>query len=412
MERSYTLPDRGVATAAERLSGDGAMRHFAALVMADPDLAARLAPIEDRAAFIEEAIRSAKSLGIALSEASLVDATQPDVLGLTRYSKPLTTGPALPPRDWLPTGVATESGSITVDWARFGPAPLRASFFEDEIRRALHLPFNRAFRYRTGLGDLIAQAATMESLVPDGFIFHMSRCGSTLAARMLAALSDSIVISEASPIDAVVQCGRNQPDEYAVRALRAMISALGRKRSGHERRYIVKLDCWHTLALPLFRRAFPAVPWVFLYRDPVEVLVSQMRQRGMQTVPQFMSPRFYGIAAEESMTEEDYCARVLGAVCRAVLDHPPGSGGLILNYRELPDAVGTAMLTHFGIHCGNEELNSMRLVALRDAKSPSLPFAGDCAAKQRAATANIRRAADRHLGEIYRRLESLAGSPG
>jgi hypothetical protein len=399
------LPDSPAV--AERSDCSGAVRRFAALVMADLDLAARLAPIEERAAFIREAIRSAKSLGIVLSEASLLDATQPDVLGLARYSEPLTAGSVLPPRDWLPAAVASESGAIIVDWARFGPEPLRASFYEDEIRRALRLPFNRAFRYRTGLRDLIAQAETMESLVPNGFIFHMSRCGSTLATRMLAALSDSIVISEAAPLDAVVQCCRYLTDEYAVRALRAMISALGRKRSGRERRYVVKLDCWHTLALPLFRRAFPDVPWVFLYRDPVEVLVSQMRQRGMQTVPQFMPPSFYGIAAEESMTEEDYCARVLSIVCRAVLDHDHGSDGLILNYRQLPDAVGTAMLRHFGIFCSDEELRSMRLAAQHDAKSPRLPFAGDTEAKQSSATANIRRAADRHLGEIYRRLEAL-----
>ncbi len=100
-----------------------------------------------------------------------------------------------------------------------------------------------------------------------------------------------------------------------------MVAAFGRKRSGRERHYVVKLDCWHTLALPLFRRAFPDVPWVFLYRDPVEVLVSQMRQRGMQMVPQYLPPGFYGIADTDATMDEDYCARVLGVICRAALDH-------------------------------------------------------------------------------------------
>jgi hypothetical protein len=380
--------------------------------MADEALAASLAAVEDATAFIEQANRCAQAHDIVLAEASLLSAARPDVLGLARWSQPPLVGSSLPPRHWLPIAVAPASGTIAVDWARFGAEPLRASFYEEEIRRALGLPFNRVFRYRTSLHDLIAHAETAESLAPSGFIFHMSRCGSTLAAQMLAALSDSIVISEAAPIDAIVQLSRGLSDEDAVQALRAMIAAFGRKRGGKERRYVIKLDGWHTLALPLFRRAFPDVPWVFLYRDPVQVLVSQMRQRGMQMVPQFLPPSLFGIAANEATMDEDYCARVLAAVCRAVLDHYQMGGGLVLNYRQLPDAVCTAMLPHFGISCGVEERQRMRQAAQQDAKSPSLPFAGDTDAKQRAATDKIRRAAARHLGEIYDRLEALlATSP-
>jgi hypothetical protein len=384
------------------------MKTLAALLMADDALAATLAAIKDDDVFILEAGRSARTRAVAPPETGLLDATRTNPLGLARWSDvPPLSGSALPPQHWLPIAVAADSGEVAVDWARFGPAPLRAPFYEEEIRRALRLPFNRAFRYRTGLHDLVAQAETMDSLAPDGFIFHMSRCGSTLAAQMLAALPDSIVISEAAPIDAVVQLARGWPAEDGARALRAAIFAFGRRRSGHERRYFIKLDCWHTLALPLFRRAFPEVPWVFLFRDPVEVLVSQMRERGMLTVPQFLPPSFYGINIE-SVPNEDYCARVLAVICSAVIDHNP-RGTLILNYRALPGAVGAAILPHFGISCGEEERERMRQAAQQDAKSPSLPFASDTAAKQQAATAAIRRAAADHLDEIYARLENLAG---
>ena len=408
MEPSCTLPDpSGVAG---RPSDGGALQGFAALVLADAALAARLAAIDDGAAFIAEAIGSAQAHGIALTEVDLRPAAQQDVLGLSRWSDARLGGSALPPRDWLPVAVASAAGAIAIDWARFGAEPLREPFYEEALRRVLRLPFNRAFRYRTGLQDIVAQADVMESVAPAGFIFHMSRCGSTLVAQMLAALPDSVVISEAPPLDAVVQLGRNLAPDDAVRALRAMVAAFGRKRSGRERRYVVKLDCWHTLALPLFRRAFPELPWVFLYRDPVEVLVSQMRQRGMQMVPQYLPPRFYGIADADATMDEDYCARVLGVICRAVLDHHALGGGLVVNYRELPGAVTTAILPHFGIACGDDERQAMRRTAERDAKSPSLPFAGDTQIKQRAATAKIHDAAARHLHEIYARLEALSSA--
>lgn len=386
-----------------------ALHDFATLVMADAVLAARLAAIEDGAGFIAEAIRSAAARGIALSAETLGATARPDVLGVARWTPPAFTGSAPPPREWLPVAVTAESGTISIDWAWFGDAPLRAAFYEHDIRRALRRPFNRAFRYRIGLPDLIAQAATPETLAPGGFIFHMSRCGSTLLAQMLAALDDSIVVSEAAPIDAVLQLGCSLPEDDAVRALRAIVAAFGRKRCGRERRYFIKLDCWHTLALPLFRRAFPAVPWMFLYRDPVEVLVSQMRERGSQMVPQFFPPDFFGIAAADSAASEDYCARVLGAICRAVLDHRHAGGGLVLNYRDLPEAAWTKGLRHFGVACSGAEQDAMRRSAAYNAKSPGMPFAADTEAKQRAATANIRNAALRHLAEVYERLEALAG---
>jgi len=396
-----------------RSFSDDALKIFAALVMADEALAARLAAVEDTDAFVAHATRSAQSHDIVLSEASLRNTAQADPLGLARWADVPLAGSSLPPRHWLPIGVAAAAGATYVDWAWLGPEPLAGPFYETAVRRAWARPFNRMFRYRTGLQDLIAQAETADSLEPSGFIFHMSRCGSTLAAQMLAALSDCVVISEAAPIDAVVQLGRAVAPEDAVRALRAMISAFGRKRAGHERRYVIKLDCWHTLALPLFRHAFPDVPWVFLYRDPVEVLVSQMRQRGTQMVPQYMPPSFFGLDPAGYLMDEDYCARVLGVICRAVIDHHGIGGqdfgnGLILNYRKLPDAVCSAILPHFGMACGEEERQRMRQIAQRDAKSPTLSFASDTDSKQRDATDKIRRAADRHLGEIYNRLEALS----
>ena len=388
------------------------MKDIAALIMADEASAESLAPVEDPAAFIAAVQRNARTRDLAAPEGSLFDAARPGLLSLARWSgtAPLA-GSAPPPRHWLPIAVAAEAGVVAVDWARFGPEPLRGPVYEADIRRVSRLPFNRAIHYRTALHDLATQAEAMDALAPSGFIFHMSRCGSTLVAQMLAALPDSIAISEAPPLDAVVQLGRHFAEDDAVRALRAIVAAFGRKRAGRERRYVVKLDCWHTLALPLFRRAFPDVPWLFLYRDPVEVLVSQMRQRGMQTVPEYLPPAFYGIDAAESTTQEEYCARVLAAVCRAALNHRGLGGALFLDYRLLPEAVFSAVLPHFGISCSDAEKELMRQTARRDAKSPSLPFVGNAEAKRQAATERLVHAADSHLGEIYERLETLAAAP-
>jgi hypothetical protein len=267
------------------------------------------------------------------------------------------------------------------------------------------------FRYVTPIEKLAAWLNARPHLQPDGFIFHMSRCGSTLVSQMLAALPSNLVVSEASPIDTVVQASHWWPDLDEQRHaawLNAIVGALGQRRGGDERRYFIKLDSWHTLALPLFRRAFPAVPWVFLYRDPVEVLASQVSQPGSQMLPRGIGPDLHGIERSYGPgAAEDYYARVLAKVCEPVLRHYGRGGGLLVNYRELPQALFTAILPHFGVACDQADRAAMTAATRYDAKTPGVTFAPDSEAKQRGASAAIRAAAERWLRDPYGRLEAL-----
>jgi len=316
-----------------------------------------------------------------------------------------TTG--WPPPTWLPVGLADRA----VAWADMGTAPLREPFFADSVQRRRHAQDGRAAAHRMTLDEFLAGAAHAESLTPDGFIFHMSRCGSTLVAQMLAAVSRHIVISEAPPLDAIVQLHRSipaLPGDRHVALLRAMVAALGRRRNGDEKHFVIKLDCWHSLALPLFQRAFPSVPWVFVYRDPVDVLVSHLRQPGTQMVSAIVPAALYGLDDADARPGADYYARVLNRICAAALAHH-GDGGLIVNYRDLPGAVASRILPHFGMTCSPGELALMTEAAHYNAKSPSVAFAGDHAAKQREATPQLRALAETHLGDTCRQLDRLAG---
>lgn len=394
-----------------------ALGRFRALVMADEALADSLSQEVDPDRFVDQVLRSASAHGMALAAETVRAQTRPDPLGLARWASAPMSGAKWPPRPWLPIHVAPLNGHLYVDWAHFGAKSLTEPFFEDSIRRALGRPFNRMFRYRMSFGDFVEHAASAQSLAPSGFIFHMSRCGSTLVAQMLAALPHNVVISEAAPIDTVVQLRQAWPDlppDRHAEHLTAMIAAFGRRRSGDERDYFIKLDSWHTLALPLFRRAFPSVPWVFLYRDPVEILVSQMRQRGTQMVSEIISPSLYGIDDAEGMRGEEYCARVLNKICSAVVDNTGKGGGLLVNYRELPEALWTKILPHFGVACSESERAIMSRAARHDAKAPSFEFADDSEAKQQEASELIRTLAERHLGDVYHHLEDLraGGKPG
>lgn len=382
---------------------------FRAAVMADPDAQQMLAEQRDPNAFEAMAVDWANARGIPLAHAEIVNATRPDPLGIHRFAPAPQSGTLWPPRQWLPERAAIEAG-FAVDWYHYAGERLNEPFFSDSRDRAGMRPFNRLFRYRTQFSDFLS-AEREGALQPDGFIFHMSRCGSTLAAQMLAAMPGTITVSEPEPLDMLVQLplvAQGVSPELHVEAVRAMVAALGRDRSGESRRYFVKLDSWHTLALPLFRRAFPDVPWIFLYREPIEVLVSQERMRGTQTAPGVLPPQIFGFTeAETSLPDVDYIARVLARTCEAVVEQWHLGGGIAIDYRELPEAMFTRVAPHFGIELTAKERAAMEAASGRDAKAPDTSFKADSAKKREEASPATRAAAEKHMAGIHARLQAL-----
>ena len=173
-----------------------------------------------------------------------------------------------------------------------------------------------------------------------------------------------------------------------------MLFAFCSRRPLGDQRIFFKLDCWHARLLPLFHRAFPAVSWLFLYRDPVEVLVSQKRRPGIQMVSNMVPPEFYGLDSCDVVNGTEYHARVVDSICRAALHHSRLGKGLFVNYRELPEAFWTRILPHFGVIASEQEREAMLRVTKIDVKAPFMPFSPDGAGKQQEATDALRRIAE------------------
>lgn len=294
-----------------------------------------------------------------------------------------------------------------VDWCYLGARPLVEPFFDQTITSCLQHPFNLFFRHQTSIDQLIDRYHEQPGLNPTGFIFHMSRSGSTLISRMFAALPQNIVISEARPVDGVLQARINSPavsQEQYIDWVRAMVSALGQPRRGSEKHFFIKFEAWHVLMLPIIRKAFPNVPWIFSYRDPVEVLVSQQENTG-QVIPNFLHYSLFGSKANvvASLPADEYRALVLAALCRAALKHHQ-DGGLLLNYKELPVAVGSAISGLFRVEWTDEEITTMNGITRHHSKEQGI-FKSDSEKKQQKATSALRQAADKWLYPIYQELE-------
>jgi hypothetical protein len=313
--------------------------------------------------------------------------------------------------EWIPIRIFWSSDAPVVDWCWIGKRRLSEPFFDHTIDECFRLPFSALFRPQTSIDLLREQYESSPGLPPRGLIFHMSRCGSTLVSQMLAALPSTVVISEAGPIDSVLRAHlRESPidDERQIDWLRWLVSAIGQPRNGDETRLFIKFDCWNTLALPLIQRAFPDVPWVFIYRNPIEVLVSQWSQRGAHMVPGAVEPELFAmdLAGAFQMPPEEYCARVLAQTCEAALIHNRDHSGILINYEQLPDAVWTDIAGHFGIEFSSSDKEAANRVTLLNAKNPSLTFQPDSHSKRDSASESLRQASEQWLVPIYDRLEA------
>lgn len=306
---------------------------------------------------------------------------------------------------WLPIRVWPVAGQWQVDWCWFGDRPLRQPFFRDAVDDALRLPFNQAFRRQTPLSALGDWHAQSPGLAPSAFILHASRCGSTLISQMLARLDDHIVVSEPPPLDALLRSDLPAPERRA--AIVGLLSAYGQRRRGVEQRLVIKLDAWNIGEWPRLQECFADTPWLFVYRDPLEIAVSHLRRPGMHMVPGMLGD----CVLEDGLPfagREDFIARRLGRLLEAGFIHCRDSGGLPVNYSELPDAMAGRLGRFFRL----DDVQRQQVFATVDlhAKQPSQSFVADGEDKRREASALLKDRVRHFAQRCFVDLELLRNS--
>nr|WP_251030661.1 MULTISPECIES: sulfotransferase family protein [Pseudomonas] len=303
---------------------------------------------------------------------------------------------------WLPIRVWQEAGQWRVDWCWFGEARLSQPFFGDAVDDALRLPFNQAFRRQTPLSALAQWQQQSPGLVPSAFIFHASRCGSTLISQMLAQLDDHLVISEPPPLDTLLRSDLPPAERGA--ALKGLLSAYGQRRRGVEQRLVIKLDAWNIGELPRLQVFFPDTPWLFVYRDPLEIAVSHLRRPGMHMVPGMIGAS----GLDDGLPfigQEDFIARRVGRLLQIGGEHCQASAGITVDYTELPGAMAGRLADFFQLDDGQRR--QVFATVDRHAKQPAQGFTGDSEEKRREASSLLRERVMAWAQGAYEALETL-----
>lgn len=310
-----------------------------------------------------------------------------------------TTMEPLNLQGWLPIGIRRSELGWRVDWCWFGDRALSQPFFRDAVDQALRLPFNQALRRETSLAALESWPEQQPGLVPSAFILHASRCGSTLISQMLAQLASHIVVSEPPPLDTLLRA--DLPQEIRLRAIRGLLGAYGQARYPGVSQLVVKLDAWNIGELPLLRQCFADTPWLFLYRDPLEIAVSHLRRPGMHMVPGMIGPSVLDAGAFTD--RESFIARRLGRLLQCGLDHSRAFDGLLVEYRQLPMAMGGHLGDFFALSA--DQRRCALACTDRHAKQPDQAFVADAQDKRQAASPALVEQVQRWARGPYERLE-------
>ena len=320
-----------------------------------------------------------------------------------------------------PTKTGGQGISVAASWANVGAERLVDPFLHETVARldkqtvgAGAVPLRR---HTSGAEELLAAASSVgdRSVAPTAIIFHCSRCGSTLLCNALRAVASNAVVAEPGALNDLLRYllyaksdhgslnGADAPGGGPGLDGRALAHALatlfGQQRRPAEMRFILKTSSWNILHGGYLLSALPSAaaaasttseeaeapiaavptPWVFLFRDPVEVAVSQLREPSgwmrLQKSRPSAAARLFGLrgaaegsdcinidtqeaaaaaaaaVAEErvrSMSPEEWCAYGLHrffCAALALADDKNRGGAILIDYEDL---FGSGGGRHYG----------------------------------------------------------------
>ncbi|KAA0151220.1 hypothetical protein FNF29_04695 [Cafeteria roenbergensis] len=287
---------------------------------------------------------------------------------------------------------------------------------------------------------------------PAGFVFHEARVGSTLVSNMLQSLPNSTSYSESSPPMDFISRGLNLPREDRIQAFRVVVRAMG--RVPYLNYLFFKFQSGAVAHMDFVVDAFPDTPWVFLKREPVEVMASLLGTfsnavrtgaevgkttqgagtpctRTIRAPPEDMAAAL-GASSQDELRNggtEAFCAAHLGyleyrateslkaAAKRAMAGKGAGVGAAV-DYKELPSAVPRIIREMFRVPVDKAAEATMMEVATvyskgtnKRAKKTSAhedgTFKSDSEAKVRTAPPQLAEAAEKYILPRRKALEQF-----
>jgi hypothetical protein len=242
-------------------------------------------------------------------------------------------------QNWLPSKLFEKEDELFLEWIFLGNVPFTMPFFDETLAKCLTINSVKSGEQNekrvTSIEFLSNVANCLNSVKPELFIFHTSRCGSTLTTQILSMDNQNIVFPEYTIVDLILRSqihGNSVPIEKRKEWLRNLIKIMGQKRFPDKKRLILKLDSWHFQFHGLIRELYPDVPFAILYREPDAILRSNQKQWGMQFVPEIIPPSLFNIEIDTTspFSMNEYANQVLGSMYSSILKIAGSDKNIIL----------------------------------------------------------------------------------
>lgn len=246
--------------------------------------------------------------------------------------------------------------------------------------------------FSTDLEILTRDDLAIDGVAPDGLVFHVSRCGSTLFTKALSRSPRNIIINQGGPLQegfwaAITDHWQHPPEINArnIRMLQNLVMLMARRRRPEYQRCFVKLISWNIIYLDLISAAFPAVPALYLYRDPVEVIATVLQETTavLRAKGQAQAVGLTGFSpsATARMSDVEYLAHCYARYFKLVFEKLDNNEIQLVNYKQLKHAESFAEILERGF---NLQLDEAELVQMREQylyyskdDSDTTIFAGD-----------------------------------
>jgi hypothetical protein len=312
---------------------------------------------------------------------------------------------------WLPVDIA--GNDPIVRWMNVGSATLSDPFFQSSVARLR----GASNELETELEVLGGRTAHLSPAAPAGIIFNMSRCGSTLLVNALRRAEGVVGLSEAGPVEHLMGRAASRSTYWARTAgafLTPLTTVFAHYQGPPAKNVVIKTATGAIAALRAVRSAWPRVPCIVLVRDPIEVLVSNLRQPPPWLSVAYNNSRvenlfdgLFGSPPANILTltsgTTDLCAWAIGRYCAEALP-ALDDACRVVDYEDLNAEAVVGIAKFFGLRFSPEGLADLDEIFRVDAKRPRQAFESDRERKHAEATESVRKAADQWVGASYGEL--------
>lgn len=218
--------------------------------------------------------------------------------------------------------------------------------------------------------------ASDPSLQPSLMIFHMGRGGSTLLSQFFRADPSNLVLSEPGCIGGFHQIllSDHYSKQNKISLLRGLINSFSSVRVASEKRTVFKFSTVANYGLEYYLKAAPLCPYIFIHREPLEIILSYLKGP-----PMIMEHPFSDFGKKEVNQEFlQFLIRYLIGLYES-FERKMDKRAIVLNYNQLNAKNAKALYEIFGFEWTpqvEQSINKEMGLYSKDA-SRTVTFSGD-----------------------------------